>query len=221
MEFSFIPPELLVLILKNFNLQTLVRMEMINKQVRQLVRIGSWMQVKLDMSDTDRIAYIMRNYRFGSWTLRHQDLKNDCFSGLKKCLEIALLDCIVPKDGLKKLKKCQKVYLADSKLDDMDDLRYLQNCHTIMLHYREINDTHMRYFKNCYQVNLSFCQNITDDGIRDLNCRILYLYFTHKITIEGLMQLTNCHTLHLYQCDGITKGGIENLRKKGINVKIY
>jgi len=44
------------------------------------------------------------------------------------------------------------------------------------LSFTNISNKNVIQFKNCYALNLSWCKNITDDGVRKLKkCRILYL----------------------------------------------
>ena len=104
-------------------------------------------------------------------------------------------------------------------------------CHSLFLHQRWDNapSTQRAQSDILLELTLSHCENVTDDGIRQLcggelrfclesidldNCPLL--------TDHALRSLSNCpklKSLKLFDCLQITRNGIDNLNKKLIWVE--
>jgi len=122
------------------------------------------------------------------------------------------------KNNINKIKVCIQLrsYYINS-INFNSKLKYFKNCTILNLSYcHNITDEGLKYLSNYTTLDLS-CLKITDDGLKYLsNCRSLKLY-NCNITDKGLKYLSNCKDFKLYRCN-ISEEYIQFLRDKGLKV---
>jgi hypothetical protein len=78
--------------------------------------------------------------------------------------------------------------------------------------FKNLIDSKITNSKFQLSLDLSFCDGITDEGIKILgNLHALNLFGCYEITDEGIKYLGNLHTLNLRWCNKITDEGIKHL----------
>ena len=157
-------------------------------------------------------------------------VSNDELVYLGKCKEIYLYNCVkISDDGLSHLINCQILtieYLPNNnwhkqysfinegfRLGKGIDL--MNGLHTINLYNCPYPlDIHLIHFSKIININITFCHQITDNGIKYLkNCRVLNLCGCTDITGKNLELLEKLHTINLDLCNFVTDENIRSLTK--------
>ena len=188
-----IPNDIFFEIFRHFELKELVKMELLNKQIRKLIRTTKWTDIMVDLSKNKFIHfdYVLDNYQFIKFNL-----------SFTKIID------------LRKLKNCHTLNLYGCNKITDESVKELKNCHTLNLSWCDkITDESVKELKNCHTLDLSNCDKITDASVKEIkNCHTLNLSWCNKITDESVKELKNCHTLNLSWCNKITDESVKELK---------
>ena len=143
-----IPNDIFFEIFRYLELKELVKMELLNKQIKKLIRATKWTHIMVDLSKNKFIHfdYIIDNYQFVKFDLSFTPIKD-----------------------LRKLKNCHTLNLSGCNQITNDGVKELRNCHTLDLSgCDQITDIGAKELKNCHTVYLHGCNQITNETICEL-----------------------------------------------------
>jgi hypothetical protein len=94
-------------------------------------------------------------------------LTNKCTEYLKNCYEVDLNECNIDDTGVVNLSMCKIVRLGQTIIT-RNCIKYLTNCIELDISDTNIIDDDLKLLENIENLNISYCKNITLNGIQYL-----------------------------------------------------